>query len=145
MDVKSIDVQIVSNDQQLKDAYDVRKKVFVDEQHVPLEEEIDHLETEATHFVLYQNQEPIGAGRIRFVDKYGKVERICVLKDSRVNGAGKALINKIESYAKSQGINLLKLNAQIQALPFYTKLGYEVVSDEFFEAGIPHKQMLKHL
>lgn len=145
MNEKSINVKIVNNDQQLKDAYAIRKKVFVDEQQVPMEEEIDHLESEATHFVLYQNQEPIGAGRIRFVDEYGKVERICVLKDSRASGAGKALMDKIESHAKENGINLLKLNAQTHALPFYSKLGYEVVSDEFFEAGIAHKTMLKNL
>jgi predicted GNAT family N-acyltransferase len=145
MTVKSIEVQIVSNDQQLKDAYAVRKQVFVDEQHVPEEEEIDHLESEATHFVLYQNQKPIGAGRLRFVDEYGKVERICVLKDSRAGGAGKALMDRIESYANEKGINRLKLNAQTHAIPFYSKAGYEVVSDEFLDAGIPHKTMLKQL
>ena len=145
MNKESIVVKIVSNDEQLKDAYAIRKKVFVDEQQVPAEEEIDHLESEATHFVLYQSREPIGAGRLRFVDEYGKVERICVLQDSRTSGAGKAIMDKIESHAKENGVNLLKLNAQTHALPFYSKLGYEIVSDEFFEAGIAHKTMLKHL
>ena len=48
----------------IKEAYSVRKKVFVDEQNVPEEEEIDHLESEATHFLLYYNHEPVGAGRL---------------------------------------------------------------------------------
>ncbi|MCQ6274281.1 GNAT family N-acetyltransferase [Bacillus sp. V3B] len=138
-----MDVQIVSNNQQLKTAYAVRKQVFVDEQHVPVEEEIDQLESEATHFILYSDQEPAGAGRFRFVDGYGKVERICVLKKFRKSGVGKALMNKIESYAKKQEIHKLKLNAQTQAIPFYSKLGYKIVSEEFLDAGIPHKTMLK--
>jgi len=145
MNIKLIEVIIVSNDQQLKDAYKVRKKVFVDEQHVPEEEEIDHLESKATHFVLYQEGNPIGAGRLRIVDGYGKVERICVLKESRASGAGKAMMDTIEAYANEQGINLLKLNAQTHALPFYSKLGYEIVSEEFLDAGIPHKSMIKNI
>jgi predicted GNAT family N-acyltransferase len=143
MNIKELEVNIANNDQQLKDAYKVRKTVFVDEQKVPMEEEIDHLESEATHFVLYQEGTPIGAGRLRLVDGYGKVERICVLKESRVSGAGKALMESIESFAKKQGIQQLKLNAQTHAIPFYSKLGYEIVSDEFYEAGILHQSMLK--
>ncbi len=54
MNIHSIEIIKVSTDQQLQDAYKVRKTVFVEEQNVPMEEEIDHLESESTHFVLYQ-------------------------------------------------------------------------------------------
>jgi predicted GNAT family N-acyltransferase len=145
MNIKELEIKIVSNDQQLKDAYKIRKTVFVDEQKVPPEEEIDHLESEATHFVLYQGRTPIGAGRLRLVDGYGKVERICILKESRISGAGKSLMEGIESYAKEQRIQQLKLNAQSHAIPFYRKLGYEIVSEEFYEAGILHQSMLKSI
>lgn len=140
-----MEVKIVANDQELKDAYSVRKIVFVDEQQVPIEEEIDALESVATHFVLYETKEPVGAGRFRIVDGYGKVERICVLKDKRKSGAGKEIMVKIEDYAKEKGLKKLKLNAQIQAIPFYSRLGYEVVSEEFMDAGIPHKTMVKEI
>lgn len=143
MNIKQLEINIVNNDQQLKDAYKIRKTVFVDEQNVPMEEEIDHLEKESTHFVLYHEGTPIGAGRLRLLDGYGKVERICVLKESRVSGAGRSLMEGIESYAKKQGIQQLKLNAQTHAIPFYSKLGYEIVSDEFYEAGILHQSMSK--
>jgi len=138
---------IVRTDKELEDAFYVRKTVFVEEQHVPMEEEIDEFEQESVHFVLYDdNQNPIGAGRYRSFDEYGKVERICILKDSRKGGAGKAVMNKIEEYAKSKGAPALKLNAQTQAIPFYSKLGYEVLSqEEFLDAGIPHKTMYKSL
>jgi predicted GNAT family N-acyltransferase len=138
-------VKIINNPKQLEDAYSVRKFVFVDEQNVPVEEEIDEYEDEATHFVLYQDDAPIGAGRFRDVDGYGKVERICVLKEARKLGAGKAIMEKIEDYAHEKGFHKLKLNAQTHAIPFYTGLGYEVVSDEFLDAGIPHKTMMKSI
>lgn len=136
-------VKIVSNPKELEDAYTVRKIVFVDEQNVPVEEEIDQYEDEAAHFVLYHHDAPIGAGRFRDVEGYGKVERICVLKEARKLGAGKAMMEEIEAYALGKGFHKLKLNAQTHAIPFYTNLGYEVVSDEFLDAGIPHKTMMK--
>lgn len=138
-------VKIVENEQELQDAYSVRKTVFVEEQNVSVEEEIDEHEESATHFVLYDSATPIGAGRFRVLDGIGKVERICVLKDYRGTGAGKVVMNGIEQFADGQGIGSLKLNAQTHAIPFYSKLGYEVVSEEFLDAGIPHKTMKKTL
>ncbi|MFK9095462.1 GNAT family N-acetyltransferase [Bacillus salipaludis] len=136
-------VKIVENQKELDDAFTVRKIVFVEEQNVPLEEEIDQFEAEATHFVMYQEGAPVGAGRFRVVDGYGKVERICVMKEARKTGAGKAIMSAIEGFADLQGLHKLKLNAQTQAIPFYAGLGYEVVSEEFLDAGIPHKTMIK--
>jgi predicted GNAT family N-acyltransferase len=138
-----VEVRIVKTEQELADAFEVRRTVFVGEQNVPEEEEIDQHESEAVHFVLYSDGTAAGAGRFRILDGIGKVERICVLKESRNSGAGVAVMNKIEDYAKSQGISSLKLNAQTHAIPFYSRLGYETVSEEFLDAGIPHKTMKK--
>jgi predicted GNAT family N-acyltransferase len=141
-----VEVVIVKTDKELKDAFYVRQTVFVQEQNVPIEEEIDAYEEDSVHFVLYDDdKKPIGAGRYRTFDEYGKVERICILSTNRKGGAGKAVMNKIEEYALNNGAPALKLNAQTQAIPFYSKLGYEVISDEFLDAGIPHKTMIKHL
>ncbi|MGA5688107.1 GNAT family N-acetyltransferase [Cytobacillus pseudoceanisediminis] len=138
-----MEVRVVSSEQELHDAFSVRKQVFINEQNVPEEEEIDQFEDEAVHFVLYNNGMPAGAGRFRTVDGNGKVERICVLKDNRQSGSGKAIMDKIEEHAKKQGLPALKLNAQTQAIPFYEKLGYQVISEEFMDAGIPHRTMKK--
>lgn len=139
-------VKIVENQKELEDAFSVRKTVFVEEQNVPLEEEIDQYEDEAVHFVMYgDTSNPIAAGRFRVVDGYGKVERICVLQDARKTGAGKSMMEKIENYASEKGLHKLKLNAQTHAIPFYAGLGYEVVSEEFLDAGIPHKTMIKQI
>ncbi|MBT2688302.1 GNAT family N-acetyltransferase [Bacillus sp. ISL-47] len=138
-----MEVKIVATEQQLQDAFSVRKLVFIHEQNVPEEEEIDQYEDESAHFVLYDDGKPAGAGRFRTVDGVGKVERICVLQKNRKSGSGKAIMKKIEEYAKDQGLPALKLNAQTQAIPFYEKLGYEVISEEFMDAGIPHRTMKK--
>lgn len=138
-------VKIVENQKELEDAFTVRKTVFVEEQAVPLEEEIDAYEDEANHFIMYQDGSPVGAGRFRLVDGFGKVERICVMKEARKTGAGKAIMNSIEDFARKNDIHKLKLNAQTHAIPFYASLGYEVVSEEFMDAGIPHKTMVKKI
>jgi predicted GNAT family N-acyltransferase len=140
-----VNVKVVENDNELEDAFSVRRTVFIDEQNVPEEEEIDQYEKDAVHFVSYQEGSPIAAGRFRVIDGYGKVERICVLKSARKTGAGRAIMNKIEAYASEKGLHKLKLNAQTHAIPFYAGLGYEVASEEFLDAGIPHKTMIKKI
>lgn len=136
---------LVTNKQQLEDAYAVRKIVFVDEQHVPVEDEIDQYESDAQHFILYDQALPIGAGRLRIFEDNGKVERICILKNCRQTGAGRTIMDKIEQYAAQQRVNKLTLHAQTHAIPFYLKLGYSITSEEFLDAGIPHRAMEKIL
>jgi predicted GNAT family N-acyltransferase len=138
-----LEVKQVSTKEQLEDAYTVRRTVFVHEQQVPEEEEIDQFEDDSTHVVLYDNKEPVGAGRVRVLDGIGKLERICVLSTSRQKGAGKLIVDKLEDVATAQGVRKLKLNAQTHAIPFYERLGYETVSDVFMDAGIPHVTMIK--
>jgi predicted GNAT family N-acyltransferase len=132
--------------EQREDAYKIRTEVFVEEQHVPIEEEIDQFEEEAIHFVVYDHhQTPIGAGRLRFADGYGKVERICIAKSARGTGVGRLLMERLENEARVEGMTKSKLNAQIQAQEFYHKLGYVTVSGEFLDAGIPHVTMVKQI
>lgn len=139
----SIQVKIVENDDELQQVHQIRQTVFVLEQHCPPEEEFDQYEKEAVHFLVTNNDSPIGAGRFRTVNGDGKVERICIKKEARKTGAGKLLMEKIETYAKSLQLSKLRLNAQAQAIPFYQKLGYTICSEEFMEANIPHYSMEK--
>ncbi|WP_445613771.1 GNAT family N-acetyltransferase [Geobacillus sp. YF-1] len=129
-----------------EDALRVRRLVFIEEQHVPEEEEIDQFEDDAFHLVLYDGDIPVGAGRLRFIDEgVGKIERICVLPSYRGRGAGRMVMEAIEQLATSKGAKKVKLNAQTHAEPFYQKLGYTTVSDVFLDAGIPHVAMVKPL
>lgn len=141
-----MNIKIAATNEERDDAYSVRTKVFIHEQNVPAEEEIDQYEDEATHFVLYDDSHsPIGAGRFRILDGIGKVERICVLSTARQKGAGISIMKTIEDFASTNGIKKLKLNAQVHAIPFYERLGYMAVSDKFLDAGIPHKTMVKEI
>ncbi|UXH45691.1 GNAT family N-acetyltransferase [Rossellomorea vietnamensis] len=136
-------VEVAKTEDQIQEVFHIRKTVFVVEQQVPLEEEIDEYENDSTHFVLYEDNKAVGAGRFRILDGVGKVERVCILKSTRGKGAGRELMLAIEEYAKRQPLSQLKLNAQTYAIPFYEGLGYQVTSEEFLDAGIPHKTMKK--
>lgn len=138
-------IKMVSNEQELEDAYRVRKIVFVDEQKVPIEEEIDEFEEESIHFIGYEENNVVAASRLRFEDGYGKLERICVLKAYRGKSYGKKIIEQMENEISKNGYSNAKLHAQTHAKEFYEQLGYNVVSDEFMDAGIPHVTMTKQL
>ncbi|MFS0752157.1 GNAT family N-acetyltransferase [Oceanobacillus sp. 1P07AA] len=139
-------VKIAESREELEQAYHIRMVVFVEEQEVPAEEELDEHDATATHFLAFENNHAIAASRLRFTDEgYGKLERICVLKDHRGKSVGKQLISAMEEEIKLQNYHKAKLNAQTHALNFYKKLGYHVISEEFMDAGIPHVTMVKDL
>lgn len=131
-----------------KDAFQVRQTVFLGEQGVPAELEYDvhdeHQDT--THLVAYCGGNPVGAARLRKWDeKTGKVERVAVLGLYRKAGIGAQLMEKLEEIAMELGFHKLKLNAQLHATTFYSKLGYHPMGDVFLEANIEHIAMEKKL
>lgn len=105
-----MEIKVVATKDEREDAYYVRMKVFVEEQKVDVEEEIDQYEEEATHIVVYDEGKPVGAGRLRVVDGYGKMERICVMPSHRKAGVGKLIMSKMESLAVDKGLSKLKLH-----------------------------------
>ncbi|WP_050183405.1 GNAT family N-acetyltransferase [Domibacillus robiginosus] len=140
--------KIITLDSELKKAFSIRKEVFVEEQKVSLEDEFDEFDTlqgPAQHILVYYEDEPVGTGRIRWVDDVGKLERICILKPYRQFGLGKVIIGALETIARKQGTSQVKLHGQVQAEGFYKKLGYYASSDVFMEDGIPHLLMKKEL
>lgn len=140
-----MNVKIVESEEELQQAYDIRMIVFVEEQNVPPEEEIDDLEGSSIHFIGYDHENPVAASRLRFVEEYGKLERICVLKEARGKSFGKEIIQAMEKVVQEKGFKKAKLNAQTHAEGFYQKLGYHTISGEFMDAGIPHVTMIKEL
>lgn len=139
-------VKIVTSERERQEAFFVRRKVFVEEQGVPLNLELDELDKTADHFVVYNEEKPIGAGRIREIESgTGKVERVCVLPTYRGKHLGNLMMHALEKHAVSKGLNKIILNAQSYAIPFYEKLGYVIASTEFMDADIPHRRMEKNL
>lgn len=142
-----MDVRRVSNDDELDDALSVRREVFVEEQGVPEHRELDGRDEEATHFAAYDDGgEPVGAARLREYDEStGKVERVAVVEPRRGEGLGCDLMDAVESAAADAGYDELLLHAQVPVIEFYQRLDYEVTSEEFEDAGIPHREMRKPL
>lgn len=141
-------IEKIMTEQQLQQALTIRKKVFVEEQQVPEEEELDSFDVlgdESQHVLLTENNISVGTGRVRLVDGYGKLQRVAILNEYRKHGFGKVIILKLEQLAAEQGATKAKLDAQVHAIGFYEKLGYSVQSDVFMDAGIEHVLMIKNL
>ncbi|MDU9417332.1 GNAT family N-acetyltransferase [Staphylococcus lloydii] len=138
--------KVVQNHTELEQAFDIRRKVFVNEQGVPLENELDNYEEVATHVIGYDtNNTPIAAARFRPFNDGVKVERVAVMKEQRKTGIGKDLMQFIEQTAQNLGYDKLILNAQIQAQRFYDNLGYSPIGEIFMEENIKHIKMTKSL
>lgn len=135
----------VTSEAQFNEAFSIREIVFINEQNVPPELEKDEFEEAAIHFIGYLGDEPIATGRVRFVDDYGKLERIAVLKEHRGQSYGTQIIRQMERKIRQKNFKKALLHAQTHAIDFYEKLGYDVMSDEFMDAGIPHVAMEKKL
>ncbi|WP_077212669.1 GNAT family N-acetyltransferase [Bacillus dakarensis] len=138
----------VTTNEELKAAFAIRKEVFVKEQGVPLEDEFDQFDTLnglCEHIVVHYNEQPVGTGRIRFIDGVGKLERICILEPYRKYGLGKMIIKTLEEIAEERGASQVKLHGQTQAEGFYKNLDYRTSSPIFMEDGIPHVLMIKEL
>lgn len=134
----------VETEKEYEDAVKIRRKVFVEEQDVPLHLELDEYDADAVHFVAYDGDIPFGAGRIREIEPgIGKVERVCILPNYRGRKLGNLMMQCMEDYSITAEITKLKLNAQSQAILFYEKRNYTITSPEFLEAGIPHRAMEK--
>ncbi len=137
-------VKLVTSEEEKQLAFEVRKKVFVEEQGVPLHLELDEFDKTAAHFTVQDDGKTIAAARVREISPgVGKIERVCVLKEYRGKRLGVLTMEHIEKYAVEYGWEKLKLNAQSYAVPFYEKLGYVVTSPEFLDAYIPHRAMEK--
>ncbi len=119
----------------------IRFTVFVDEQRVPEEIEIDDDDPRCIHVLALDDGDPVGTGRID-IAKSGKIGRVAVLAPHRRSGVGEELMKLLHAIAVENGVHRCWCHAQLSAAPFYEKLGYRITDEEpFDEAGIPHVQM----
>ena len=120
----------------------VRYTVFVREQGVPLELEQDEKDPVCRHALLLVDGLPAATGRL---EADGHIGRIAVVRSHRGKGLGSRIVTFLEARAESWGLQRVYLGAQLQAVPFYEKLGYQCYGDEFLDAGIVHRHMEKWL
>ncbi len=124
----------------------LRRKVFIDEQNVPEDEEIDAYDETAIHLLAFEGDTPVGTARIVVQGEVGKIGRVCVLKEYRGTGLGADLINAaLEQMRDLPDVTIARLGAQTHALGFYERLGFAAFGDEYLDAGIPHFDMERAL
>jgi predicted GNAT family N-acyltransferase len=126
----------------------VRHEVFCVEQHVPVEEEYDHFDEEAVHFMILDRAgEAVGTARLLEYHPSGtcKVGRFAIQRPCRRRGLGRALMRVIEEEAGRLGYGRIVLDAQIQVQGFYAGMGYAAEGEVFLDAGIEHVRMTKKL
>lgn len=141
-----MNAKVITTEVDLQTAFAIRRKVFIEEQQVPEPEEYDEFDTldaACEHILVYIDDKPVGTGRLRVVDGYGKLERICILQAFRKYGLGKVIVQKLEDMTLAKGLTKSKLNAQVYAEGFYEKFGYKRSGEEFMDGGIPHILMKK--
>ena len=138
----NLKIQLVKTKKEYKDILEIRKKVFVEEQNVPLNIEIEH-EEDSQHVICFIDQLAVGTGRWRKTKNGIKLERFAVLTDFRNKGIGKEIVNFILSEISSN--NTIYLHAQEAVVNFYKKLGFKVSGKKFYEADILHSKMIYSL
>ncbi len=125
-----------------KELTKLRTRVFVEEQNVPSSIEIDGLDAECLHVKAMHDNICIGTGRLL---ANGYIGRMCVLGEYRGQGIGSMMLENLIEQAIHAGHRQVSLNSQSDAIPFYQKNSFTTVSEEFIEAGIPHRRMVRQL
>lgn len=135
----------ITNPADLDAAYLIRRRVFVEEQNVPAEDEYDEYETTSRHFLARVDGVPAGTARWRRTSNGVKMERFAVLSEFRGTGVGKALVRTVLESVFSQlpePIESIYLHAQVTAMPLYAGFGFVPTGPQFDECGIMHYKMI---
>ena len=122
--------------------WDIRDRVFSQEQQIDPELDIDGLDEQSWMILAMVDDLPAGTGRM-LTD--GHIGRLAVLADYRGMGIGSAIVEAFTELAQQQGYKRLYLSAQVRAADFYLSLGYQPCAEPHMEAGIPHQMMEKLL
>ena len=135
-------VKQISSNEAKAQAFLIRMRVFVREQRVPAEIELDDDDTRAIHFLASVAGKAVGTARIVVHGGRAKIGRMAVLKKYRGQGAGKKLLRRAVAKAKQLGARTIYLNAQVSVIGFYEHFGFRAVGPVFDEAGIAHRKMI---
>jgi predicted GNAT family N-acyltransferase len=132
-----------------KEAFSVRKHVFIEEQGVPEELELDEYDPVAWHALAYLDSQCIGTARLVIFSQtdggIGRIGRMAVLPKYRKQGHGKSLLQALLEKGKAKGISQFELHAQLSAIPFYEQFGFIADGPIYDEAGIEHRDMILNI
>lgn len=149
----SIVIAPVKNEGELMQALAIREVVFIEEQSVPEDMERDEDDQHAYHLLAVDKGHAIGTGRLVALKEppageqgaWGRVGRMAVLQAYRKSGVGSRLLRMLEDEAKRRSMAGIMLHAQLSAMEFYKRHGYEPHGAVFEEAGMPHLEMKRRL
>ena len=116
----------------------IRFEVFVREQRVPAELEMDAMDAQCLHALAFHGQVAVGTGRLL---PDGHIGRMAVLREFRQRGIGGAMLKRLIEAARARGDREVALSAQVHALPFYRAHGFVEEGPQYEEAGIAHQAM----
>lgn len=143
MKIKIIDAK---ESNQISNCFAIRKTVFVEEQGVPVDEELDDFDDISIHALALIDNKPVATGRlILSKKKLAKVGRMAVLDNFRRTGIGSRVLLFLEKKAIEKNIDEISLHAQEYVMDFYKNHGYIERGNLFLEAGIKHIEMFKKL
>jgi predicted GNAT family N-acyltransferase len=149
-ELRSLRVTVVRSTAEMQDALSIRRAVFIAEQGVVEAEEIDAHDgdprqvTSAVHVVAYLDGRPAATGRLLLdtpLDQNAHIGRIAVLREHRRRGLGRLVMLALQDEARRRGYRGATVAAQIQAIPFYERLGYVAYGEVFLDARIEHRMM----
>jgi predicted GNAT family N-acyltransferase len=139
-------ITLVEFDSQLmRDALDLRRAVFVEEQGVPPEMEVDDEDKEAIHLVATIGERVVATLRITSMGNAGRIGRVAVRREFRRKRIASRLVERASRLIAENGGREIMLHAQIQTVDFYRRLGYCEEGEVEMDAGIPHIWMRKRL
>ncbi len=144
--MSSVEIRTVRFQDEIAAIEQIRTKVFQEEQGVAAELEFDGLDEDAIHLLAYQDDRAVGTTRIREIDaKTAKIERLAVLPEARKQGLAKKLMLTALETISEQNKTTAVVHAQTYIARLYLQLGFEIVGEEFSEAGIAHVKMIQKL
>ncbi len=140
-----IDPEVARSPAERAEALALRMAVFVDEQGVPAELEVDAFEDEAEHAVARLDGRVVGCLRWRRIGpaRTAKIERVAVRPEARGRGVARTLLRWLLARLDGLGVGPLVLDAQVRAQGLYAALGFRPEGAPFVEAGIPHQRMVR--
>lgn len=123
-----------------QDALQIRKDVFIAEQEIDPQVELDGTDEDKMHYVGYVDDQPVTTARIDMLaGNRVKIQRVATEKTARHHGYAGELIKQIIVDAKKSDVTRVELDAQLTAMAFYQELGFEPIGESFEEAGIQHR------
>jgi predicted GNAT family N-acyltransferase len=140
-----VTVAAISTEAQMRQAWAIRRKVFIEEQHVPAHLELDADDARAIHALALWDGEPAGCGRMTAEGDYVKIGRMAVLPGKRGHGVGRLILEFLLESARKDGFRRALLHAQLTAEGFYLKQRFVPRGGMFEEAGIMHREMDRDL